>query len=116
MRIHQEGQSPGSMKSVGFALGLIPFVAGLVDGFVLTLWHDVWVESHRKVTRFSPANDTSTLLVVACSVTLLCVVLSAGSLLLSRMARDLNLGMGRTAWRLLFIGCGLAGFAVERLA
>lgn len=115
-KIPREGQSLKSMKLVGLALGLVPLLAGIVDGSMIPVWHSVWVEFHRRSARFGPPKDPLTLLFFAFSLTLIGILLSLGSWALSGTATDLNLGMSGNAWRVLFAGCGLAGFAIATLA
>lgn len=116
MKLNNPQQSPHSRKVFGFAFGLIPLLAGMLGGNIVGMWHEVWIEAHRRATRFSRPNDSIEFAVMAVILTLVCVLLSGGSWLLCQILGDLELGMSRTAWRILFLGLGLTGYAITMIA
>jgi ABC-type Fe3+ transport system permease subunit len=99
-------------KYVGIALGFIPFCAAICDWIVIGMWQELWRDTHRRVTRFAPKRNLGNSLKLALCVTVVCLALHLITYLMRRILsrRGGFLDMGKTAWRVLFAGCHLAGF------
>jgi hypothetical protein len=101
-------------KYIGMALGAIPLFAGIADWVMVGTWVELWHDIHRPPSRFAPRHPIGPGIEIAIVATLACLFLHLTTYFMRRWMRRRGgfVGMGATAWRVLFAGCHLAGFVL----